>query len=68
MKQVDISNLSVDDLQENLTEQSDLLVKLKMNHAVSPLENPKQLATIRKTIARLKTEIRKRELNEAQAK
>jgi large subunit ribosomal protein L29 len=68
MKQVDIKNLSVDDLQENLAEQSDLLSKLKMNHAVSPLENPKQITAVRKTVARLKTELRKRELSEAQAK
>jgi len=68
MKQVDIKNLSVDDLQENLAEQTDLLSKLKMNHAVSPLENPKQITAVRKTVARLKTELRKRELSEAQAK
>ncbi|KAA3647595.1 MAG: 50S ribosomal protein L29 [Bacteroidetes bacterium] len=65
MKQEDIKNLSNDDLSENLAEQSELFAKLKMNHAVSPLENPKQIATVRKTIARLNTEIRKRELAEA---
>ncbi|MEQ8909312.1 MAG: 50S ribosomal protein L29 [Vicingaceae bacterium] len=68
MKQVDIKNLSVDDLQENLAEQSELLSKLKMNHAVSPLENPKQITSVRKTVARLKTELKNRILNEAQAK
>lgn len=67
MKQTDIKNLSADDLQENLAEQSDLLAKLKMNHSVSPLENPMQIGAARKTVARLKTEIRKRELA-AQAK
>tara|TARA_B100000508_G_C11326070_1_gene211901 strand:+ start:209 stop:406 length:198 start_codon:yes stop_codon:yes gene_type:complete len=65
MKQLDIKNLSMDDLQENLAQQSDLLAKLKMNHAVSPLENPKQIGVARKTVARLKTEIRKRELAES---
>jgi large subunit ribosomal protein L29 len=68
MKQLDIKNLSLDDLNENLAEQSELFTKLKMNHAVSPLENPKQITSVRKTVARLKTEIRKRELNEAPAK
>jgi len=62
MKQEDIKNLSLDDLNENLAEQSETIAKLKMNHAVSPLENPKQIATVRKTIARLKTELRKRAL------
>ncbi|MEX2380374.1 MAG: 50S ribosomal protein L29 [Vicingaceae bacterium] len=68
MKQVDIKNLSGDDLQENLAEQTELLAKLKMNHAVSPLENPKQISAVRKTVARLKTEIRKRELTSTQDK
>ena len=66
MKQVDIQNLSIDDLQENLSEQTELLSKLKMNHAVSPLENSKQITAVRKTVARLKTELRKRELTEAE--
>lgn len=67
MKQEDIKNLSADDLQENLAEQSATLDRLRMNHSVSPLENPKQLKEVRRTVARLKTEIRKRELS-AQAK
>ena len=65
MKQIDIKDLSRDDLNEKLLEQIELLVKLRMNHAVSPLENPKQLGGIRKTIARVKTELRKREIQEA---
>lgn len=68
MKQTDIKNLSVDDLNENLAEQSDVLAKLKMNHSVSPLENPMQIGIARRSVARLKTEIRKRELTQAQAK
>jgi len=64
MKQIDIKDLSADDLQENLAEQSELLAKLKMNHAVSPLENPMQIGIARKGVARLKTEIRKRELTQ----
>ena len=68
MKQTDIKNLSADDLQENLAEQSDLLVKLKMNHSVSPLENPMEIGVARRSVARLKTEIRNRELTQAQEK
>jgi len=68
MKQVDIKNLSLDDLQENLAQNADQLAKLRMNHAVSPLENPKQIGVVKKTVARLKTEIRKRELSESQEK
>ena len=68
MKQTDITNLTADDLQENLAEQSEILAKLKMSHSVSPLENPMQIGVARKTVARLKTEIRKRELTQAQEK
>ena len=68
MKQNDIKDLSADDLQEGLAEQSEILSKLKMNHSVSPLENPMQIGIARRSVARLKTEIRKRELTQAQAK
>ncbi|MBQ8058855.1 MAG: 50S ribosomal protein L29, partial [Prevotella sp.] len=36
---------------------------LKLNHQVSPLENPSQIKAARRDIARMKTEIRSRELN-----
>ena len=62
MKQIDIKDLSTEDLNEKLLEQKEMLIKLRMSHAVSPLENPKQISVIRKTIARVKTELRKREL------
>ena len=65
MKQIDIKDLSTDDLNEKLLEQKEMMIKLKMSHAVSPLENPKQLGVIQKTIARVMTELRKRELQEA---
>ena len=39
-----------------------ILTKLKMNHAVSPLDNPHQISANKKTIARLETELRKREI------
>jgi large subunit ribosomal protein L29 len=62
MKQVDIKDLSVDDITEKFAEQKEALAKMKLSHAVSPLENPMQIKDIRRTVARLKTELRKREL------
>jgi large subunit ribosomal protein L29 len=35
---------------------------MKLNHAVTPLENPMQIKFTRRTVARLKTELRNREL------
>ncbi len=62
MKQVDIKDLSVDDLTEKFVEQKEVLAKMKLSHAVSPLENPMQIKDVRRSVARLKTELRKREL------
>ena len=62
MKQSVIKELSNDDLLERLEEEQKQLTRLKLNHAVSPLENPNKIVDYRRTIARLKTEIRKRQL------
>ncbi|MEI6695354.1 MAG: 50S ribosomal protein L29 [Bacteroidota bacterium] len=64
MKQEVIKELSTQELKERLVEERIQLSKLKMNHAVSPLENPNVIAQYRKTIARIITELRKRELDE----
>lgn len=62
MEQEVIKELSTAELLESLENESKQLVKLRLNHAVSPLENPNKIKVYRKTIARLKTELRKREL------
>ena len=62
MEQTVISELSTPDLIERLEEERKQLVKLKLNHAVSPLENPNKIKAYRKTIARLETEIRRRQI------
>ena len=62
MKQSVIIELSNDDLKERLEEEVKQLNKLKLNHAVSPLENPNKIKDYRRTVARIKTELRKRNL------
>ena len=57
MKKSEIEKLSPEDLQDKLVEFKKQLSDLKMNHAVSPLENPLQIKNIRKTVARLLTAI-----------
>ena len=64
MKQEVIKEMSTSDLVERLEETRSQYVKLKINHAVSPLDNPNKLNAYRKTVARLMTELRKRELQE----
>jgi large subunit ribosomal protein L29 len=60
MKQSEIKELSTDNVKIQLAETQSLYNKLKLNHAVSPLENPLKIRVTRKTIARLKTELNTR--------
>jgi len=62
MKQAEIKQLTNKELNERIVDEKELLAKLKINHAISPLDNPKKISTIRRNIARLNTELRKREL------
>ena len=62
MKQQVIAELSTAELNERLLEEVQQLNKLTLNHAVSPIENPNKIKEQRRTIARMKTELRKREL------
>jgi large subunit ribosomal protein L29 len=62
MKQQVVSELSTPELKERLMEEQLQLSKLTLNHAVSPIENPQKIKEQRRTVARIKTELRKREL------
>ncbi len=64
MKQEVIKELSTPEIIERLDEEQKQLVKLKLNHAVSPLENPMKIKDYRRTIARLKTELRCRNIED----
>ncbi len=61
MKQSVISEMSTSELRERLEEEKKQLRKLKMNHAVSPLENPMKIKAYRSTVARIITELHTRE-------
>ncbi|WP_104735694.1 50S ribosomal protein L29 [Hanstruepera ponticola] len=62
MKQSEVKELSVAELQEKLGETKKSYTEMKLAHAISPLENPIQLRSVRRTIARIATELTKREL------
>ena len=64
MKQEVIKELSLIELKERLDEEIKQLTKLKLNHAISPLENPNKIKSYRQTIARMKTDLRRRQLEE----
>lgn len=57
-----LKDLSVADLTARINDDSLRLKKLEFAHAISPLENPMSIRGLRKDIARLKTELKKKEL------
>lgn len=63
MKMSEIRELSTPDLIERIDTEKTMLVRLRLNHAITPLDNPQKLKQARKNIARLMTELKARELN-----
>ena len=57
MKQKEVKELSIDELNEKLLSFQKELSDLKMTHAISPIENPIQIKNLRRTIARINTEL-----------
>lgn len=61
MKQSEIKGLSTAEIQGKLVQLKKSYSEIKIAHSISPIENPLQLRTIRRTIARLATEIAQRD-------
>ena len=57
-----LKDMSEADLKARIGEDELRLKKLEFAHAISPLENPMSIRDLRKDVARLKTELRKKEL------
>lgn len=62
MKQSEIIGLSTAELQEKLAQLKKTYADLTSAHAISPIQNPLQIRTVRRSVARLTTELSKREL------
>lgn len=60
MKQKDIEALSIQELKEKLADEKSNLQKMRLNHKISPVENPMTIRSARKLVARLSTEITKK--------
>ncbi|MBD5244964.1 MAG: 50S ribosomal protein L29 [Bacteroides sp.] len=63
MKKVEIKELSTQDLKDRLEQMEQEYAQLKITHSVSPIDNPAKIRRDRRMIARVKTELRQRELN-----
>lgn len=55
MKTSEIRELSVKEIEERLENERNLIFRQKMNHAISPLDNPLKIRETRRNIARLET-------------
>ena len=60
MKAKELKNLSVEELNKKLGELKKDLFMLRMQHATNQLDNPMQIASVKKDIARVKTIIREK--------
>ena len=64
MKTSEIRELSTPDLIERIDTERTMLVRMKLNHAITPLDNPQKIKQTKTMIARLLTELHNREMNE----
>lgn len=62
MKSAEIKELTDKEIKEKLVAEKEALVRVKLEHAISQVEQPHKISESRKTIARLKTELRQRVL------
>jgi large subunit ribosomal protein L29 len=62
MKTSEIKELTTAEIKEKLENGKEELVRMCLNHSVNPLDNPMKIRYARRNIARLSTEIRKRQI------
>lgn len=63
MKIAEIREIATNDLAERINTEVANYNQMVLNHSISPLENPARIKQLRRTIARMKAELRQRELN-----
>ena len=63
MKIAEIRELTTSELKERVETEVTRYAQMKLNHAISPLQNTEELKKLRRSIARMKSELRSRELN-----
>lgn len=66
MKTSEIKQFTTQEIRERIDNERTSLTRMKLNHAISPLDNPNKIKETRGNIARLLTELHQRELNEQQ--
>jgi len=61
MKSEEVKGLSTKELRERVDAEATALTQMKINHSISPLDSPAKIKQLRRTVARLKTELHQRE-------
>jgi ribosomal protein L29 len=61
MKSAEVKGLSTKELKEKVDAEANALDQMKINHSISPLDSPVRIRHLRRTVARLKTELHQRE-------
>ncbi len=64
MKTTEIRELTVKEIIERIQTEKDSLGKMKMNHAITPMDNPLQIKAVRRDIARMQTVLRQKQNEE----
>jgi large subunit ribosomal protein L29 len=64
MKNSEIKELNNKEILERVTAEREHLTRLKLNHAITPLDNPLQIKDVRRNISRLVTALRQRDINQ----
>ena len=62
MKSTEMKELTLRELKERLDNEKTFLSRMKLNHAISPLDNPLKITESRRNVARMLTELRQRQL------
>ncbi|MEM6764803.1 MAG: 50S ribosomal protein L29 [Bacteroidota bacterium] len=66
MKVKEIRELTDKEIEARIKDEGDKLLRLRLNHAISAIENPSDITSTRRAIARLKTVLRERQLTEVE--
>jgi len=64
MKATELRELTIKELEERIDNEKNILLKQKLNHAISPLDNPQKIKETRRNVARLMTVLRQKQVNE----
>ncbi|WP_026474770.1 50S ribosomal protein L29 [Alkaliflexus imshenetskii] len=64
MKTSEITEMTINEIEERLDAEKQELSRISLNHHISPLENPMKIRHTRRNIARLLTILRQKQLNE----